>query len=62
MNILHKEGLTVKKKSRMEIAKDIISRVKKEMEQPRLAESVRSALEAEAALTAGARPAPSERA
>jgi hypothetical protein len=32
----------VKKKSRLELARDIISRVKKEMDRPRLSESVRN--------------------
>jgi hypothetical protein len=40
----------VKKKSRIEMDKEIIASVKREMEKPRLAESVRNALEAEAEL------------
>jgi hypothetical protein len=40
----------VKKKSRIEVDKEIIASVKKEMEKPRLAESVRNALEADAML------------
>lgn len=40
----------MKKKSRIEVDKEIIASVKKEMEKPRLAESVRNALEADAML------------
>lgn len=40
----------MKKKSRIKMDKEIIASVKKEMERPRLAESVRNALEADAAL------------
>jgi hypothetical protein len=40
----------MKRKSRIEIDKEIIASVKKEMARPRLAESVRSALEADAVL------------
>jgi len=40
----------VKKKSRTEADKAIVASVKSEMEKPRMTESVRKALEAEAAL------------
>lgn len=40
----------MKKKSRIEIAREIISSLKIEMQRPRLTESVRSGLNAEAAL------------
>ncbi|MGD0801157.1 MAG: hypothetical protein ABR906_07575 [Terracidiphilus sp.] len=40
----------MKKTNRVQNAKEILARVKLEMKQPRLAESVREALEAEAAL------------
>jgi hypothetical protein len=49
---LHKEMMPVKKKIQDEIDRRIIASVKKEMEKPRLAASVRNALEAEAALAA----------
>ena len=39
----------MKKKSRIEIAREIISRVKREMDQPRLTESVRNGFSAQAA-------------
>ena len=39
----------MKKKSRIEIARKIISRVKREMDQPRLTESVRNGFSAQAA-------------
>jgi hypothetical protein len=39
----------MKKKSRIEIAREIISRVKKEMDHPRLTESVRNGFSAQAA-------------
>lgn len=39
----------MKKKSRIEIERKIVSRVKKEMDQPRLTESVRNGLSAQAA-------------
>jgi hypothetical protein len=41
-----------KKKSRAKIDREILASVKKEMERPRLAASVRNALEAEAELAA----------
>jgi hypothetical protein len=43
----------MKKKSRIEIAREIVSRVKREMDQPRLAESVRNGLRAQAAPAVG---------
>jgi hypothetical protein len=52
----------VKKKSRIEMDKEIIASVKREMERPRLTESVRMALETEAVLTAEALAARSARA
>jgi hypothetical protein len=52
----------MKKKSRIEMAREIISRVKREMEKPRLTESVRNALEAEAALVVRGHAAHSARA
>jgi hypothetical protein len=39
----------MKKKSRIEIAREIISRVKREMDRPRLTESVRNSFSAQAA-------------
>jgi hypothetical protein len=36
----------MRKKSRIEIEREIVSRVKREMDQPRLAESVRNGLRA----------------
>jgi hypothetical protein len=39
----------MKKKSRIEIAREIISRVRREMDQPRLTESVRNGFSAQAA-------------
>jgi hypothetical protein len=39
----------MKKKSRIEIAKDIVSRVREELNRPRLTESVRNGLTAQAA-------------
>jgi hypothetical protein len=50
MSLLRKEKLPLKKKSRAEINREILASVKKEMERPRLAASVRNALEAEAEL------------
>jgi hypothetical protein len=47
-----KKRLTVKEKSRMEMEREMISILKREMEEPRLTTSVREALEAEAALAA----------
>jgi hypothetical protein len=43
------EDLVVKKKNRIEMSEEIISRVKREMAKPRLAASVRNTLEAETA-------------
>jgi hypothetical protein len=51
----------MKKKSRLEIDREILSSVKREMEMPRLTESVRNALEAEAALAVRALAAHSAR-
>ena len=42
----------MKKKSRIEIERKIVSRVKREMDQPRLTESVRNGFSDQAALTA----------
>jgi hypothetical protein len=42
----------MKKKSQIGVEKKIVSRVKREMDQPRLTESVRNGLSAQAALTA----------
>lgn len=39
----------MKKKSRIEIAREIVARVKREMNQPRLTESVRNGLNARGA-------------
>ncbi|MGA3101148.1 MAG: hypothetical protein ABSD61_04730 [Terracidiphilus sp.] len=39
----------MKKKSRIEMARDIVSYVRKEMDRPRLTESVRNSLSAQAA-------------
>jgi hypothetical protein len=39
----------MKKESRMEIEKEIVSRVRKEMDKPRLTESVRNGFSAQAA-------------
>jgi hypothetical protein len=47
-----KEGLLMKKKSRIEIARDIVSSVKREMDKPRLTESVRKGFSAQAAPSA----------
>jgi hypothetical protein len=50
----------MKKKSRIEIERKIVSRVKREMDQPRLTESVRNGFSARATPTAekpAARPA-----
>jgi hypothetical protein len=47
----------VKQKSRIEINREILSRLKREMNQPRLAASVRESREAEAALAARMRAA-----
>ena len=47
----------MKKKSRIEIERKIVSRVKREMDQPRLTESVRNGFSAQAAPTAE-KPAP----
>jgi hypothetical protein len=41
----------MKKKSRIEIAREIISSIKREMDQPRLTESVRNGFSAQAAPT-----------
>jgi hypothetical protein len=41
----------MKKNSRIEIAREIISRVKREMDQPRLTESVRNGFSVQAAPT-----------
>ena len=41
-HIALKRGFVVKKKSRIETAKEILSRVKREMQLPRLTESVRN--------------------
>jgi hypothetical protein len=49
---LFKEGLMMKKKSRIEIAREIVSSVKREMDKPRLTESVRNELSAQAAQSA----------
>jgi vacuolar-type H+-ATPase subunit E/Vma4 len=51
-NSLCKEKLPMKRKSRIEIDREIIASVKLEMERPRLTASVRDALEAEAELAA----------
>jgi hypothetical protein len=49
--------MTMKKKNRIEIAKNIISNVKKEMQKPRLAESVRNERDQAAPVVkGGARP------
>ena len=47
-----KKGRLMKKKSRIEIEREIFSRVKREMDQPRLTESVRNGFSAQAAPTA----------
>jgi hypothetical protein len=47
----------MKEKSRIEIEREIVSRIKREMDQPRLAESVRNGLRARSAL-AVEKPAP----
>jgi len=44
-----KEGPLMKKKSRIENERKIVSRVKREMDQPRLTESVRNGFSAQAA-------------
>jgi hypothetical protein len=44
-----KKGCFMKKKSRIEIAREIVARVKREMNQPRLTESVRNGLNARGA-------------
>jgi hypothetical protein len=44
-----KKGRIMKKKSRIEIERSIVSRVKKEMDEPRLTESVRNGLSVRAA-------------
>jgi hypothetical protein len=41
----------MKKKSRIEIAREIVAYVKREMDQPRLTESVRNSLRDQATLT-----------
>ena len=41
----------MKKKSRIEIAREIISRVRREMDKPRLTESVRNGFSTQAAST-----------
>lgn len=51
-NSLRKEMLLVKKKSQIEIDREILASVKREMNRPRLTASVRDALEAQAALAA----------
>jgi len=48
----------MKKKSRIELAREILARVKSEMNQPRLTESVRNSYSAQAASTRE-KPAPS---
>jgi hypothetical protein len=54
-NVIHrssfKEGRFMKKKSRIEIAREIISSLKKEMQRPRLTESVRNGFAAQDAPT-----------
>jgi hypothetical protein len=52
-----KKGRFMKKKSRIEIAREIVACVKREMDQPRLTESVRNSLSAEAAQSRD-KPAP----
>jgi hypothetical protein len=52
MNLSPKEGEMVNKKSRIELNRKILSNVRKEMDRPRLAASVRNALEAAAELAA----------
>ena len=52
----------MKKNSRIEMERELISRVKMEMAKPRLAASVRDALEAEAALVISESPVPAPRA
>jgi hypothetical protein len=44
-----KRGHFIKKKSRIEIAREIVSYVKSEMDKPRLTESVRNGFSAQAA-------------
>jgi hypothetical protein len=51
-------GFVMKKKSRIEMAREIISRVKREMDRPRLTESVRNG---ESGLTAQAVKGPAAR-
>ena len=50
----------MKKQARIEIARDIVSRVKKEMDKPRLTQSVRDGFAFQAAQAASpvAKPAP----
>ena len=52
----------MKKKSRIEIERKIASRVKREMDQPRLTESVRNGFSVQAALAVEKRAARSTRA
>ena len=52
----------MKKKSRIEIERKIVSRVKREMDQPRLTESVRNDFNAQAAPAVEKRTAGSARA
>jgi hypothetical protein len=52
----------MKKKSRIEIAREIISNVKREMDRPRLTESVRQGFSAKAAPSVGKSSARSVRA
>jgi hypothetical protein len=47
-----KQGRFMKKKSQTEIERKIVSRVKREMDQPRQTESVRNGFSAQAARTA----------
>jgi hypothetical protein len=51
------EGETVKTKSRIEQDREILSSLKREMQEPRLTASVRDSQEAEAAQAAKARAA-----
>jgi hypothetical protein len=52
----------MKKKSQIEMDRRIVSRVKREMDQPRLTESVRNGFSAQAAPAVKKRAAPSARA
>ena len=51
----------MKKRSRLELARKIISNVKKEMQKPRLTESVRNDLRGQAARSVEEHPARSEK-